>query len=926
MKKLFIKIKNRYLDLSLQSKLLTTYLIIISIPMIVIAIFFYGQVYNMILSDTIRNEQEDSAQAVPALEDVMTKVLETSNDIQDLSFYTAMTRIPNTNTFEGLMQSYSAEEFAEQVNYEMNKSIIKHVRFYIDLPGDQMNYLNQASEGLFEPVSEVQTTYWRGIFAGTGLSSLHCPSFYLSSKEIEKYGDMAYISRKSLDLGGETYTCYAAYYYSSDLLLKILNDNLPANSSVSYIINDRDAIIATTNPALSSTYYLNYASIQESFMSSNSFLKREIMKEDIYAGMYNIKQSQWYMVVVIPSAPLVAQSRILMFLYIFLYLACILVALLIAVVLSRSITRRIAMVTTQMAKVRTGPPIPLKESDTHDEIGDLIDTYNYMSTEMNTLLKERAKSAEELRIAEFNSLQAQINPHFLYNTMDMINWMAAQGRTSEIVYAVQNLSKFYKLTLSKKETISTIAEEVEHASIYIRLQNMRYHDRITFVVDIPDELLDYQIPKLTLQPVIENAVLHGIMEKQEKQGSIVLTGWLNEDQIELLVSDDGIGISQEKLNRILRGDGISKKGSNIAIYNTHHRLQVLYGDAYGLSYESQPGKGTDVSILLPAKKKSESFSSDNIIQISHNDIFHTADDNVVVPEILLDFNERISNDTYVLQNIHQISNKLPAEEPMYILSHNVVEDFPTHTHQYFELVYCCRGSIINCIDNQELVQSVGDLIILNPSAVQSIRKREEDTLLINIILWPEYLDTTMKSFLEKQNILVDFFRTYPAPETNYIYFPLGHNLQLQTLLSSIIKEYAAANFRVSRKLTAMMIEFLTQLTAANEYSRYGLNPEAYKTVQYIKNNCFRKDIRKLAARFQHTPESLSQYLRKYSGRYLKDIIDDTKISHAIELLQRPDLNIYDIIDSCGYENAEVFFKHFEEVFHISPDRYRKEFL
>ena len=120
---------------------------------------------------------------------------------------------------------------------------------------------------------------------------------------------------------------------------------------------------------------------------------------------------------------------------------------------------------------------------------------------MNELIQKQAKASEDLRIAEFNSLQAQINPHFLYNTMDMINWQALQGHTEEVSTAVQNLSRFYKLTLSRKKGISTIAHEEEHVSIYISLQNMRYHDSIDLISDIPDELMEYQIPKLTLQPV-----------------------------------------------------------------------------------------------------------------------------------------------------------------------------------------------------------------------------------------------------------------------------------------------------------------------------------------------------------------------------------------------------------------------------------------
>lgn len=228
-----------------------------------------------------------------------------------------------------------------------------------------------------------------------------------------------------------------------------------------------------------------------------------------------------------------------------------------------------------------------------------------MTRKMDQLMADQAKAAEELRIAEFHSLQAQINPHFLYNTMDMINWLAQQGRTDDVSTAVQSLSRFYKLTLSRKQSISTIAQETEHATIYLEIQNMRYHNSISFVSDIPDELMEYQIPKLTLQPLIENAVLHGILEKDDKTGTIVLTGWIEDTSIVLLISDDGVGIPSEKLSAILSGNGNSTSGgTNIAVYNTHRRLQILYGPDYGLTYSSTPGSGTEVEIRIPAIRKS----------------------------------------------------------------------------------------------------------------------------------------------------------------------------------------------------------------------------------------------------------------------------------------------------------------------------------
>ena len=592
-----------YRSLNLQKKLMISYLVIITIPMLLIAAFFYGKVYNMIVADTIRNEQLKSAQTAPVIEAVLDRLLSDVQSVRELPFYQQVLESQTGNQLAVLAKSPQATAFPSQVSELLAAGPAAGFRVYMDLPAAEVEALNQASGGLFLPLEQTQNSYWRGIFSGSGLTTLHCPGFYLNNYEKEHLGNMAYITKNMLSFEGRSIICYTAVYYNSDVFLEILQEDLPGSGSVAYIINDRDAIIATTSPALSSTYYLNYETIQDSFMSSNNFLQKEVLEEVIYAGMYNIKQPRWYMVVVIPSRPLIQRSKNLLLQYLALFLISIVIALLIAVSLSRSITKRLSLLNRQMAKVRSGPPVPLEESEIHDEIGNLINTYNYMSREMNRLLLQMKKTGEELRIAEFRSLQAQINPHFLYNTMDMINWMAVQNRTSEIADAVLNLSRFYKLTLSKKESISTVAEEIEHVSIYLRLQNMRYPEAIEFVTDLSDEFLDYEIPKLTLQPIIENSVLHGIMEKEQKSGTIVLTGWQEEDTVVLLLSDDGVGMDAEILDHILYEKKWQQKGSNIAVYNTHHRLQILYGEAFGLTYQSTPGQGTEVFIRIPAKRR-----------------------------------------------------------------------------------------------------------------------------------------------------------------------------------------------------------------------------------------------------------------------------------------------------------------------------------
>lgn len=598
------KLRQSYGDLKLQTKITIVLMIAVTVPALMIAILFYGRFYNMVISDTIRQEQDASAQTAPLIENNIQKILDTYKQITELDFYKTLFHKPVNSPSQFFLAPAEAREFCEKTASLIDGNTITGLQIYMDFPSDSFSlFQDELTNDYFVPMSLAQGTYWYGIFQGTGNAELYCPPFYLGEREKNTFGDMAYITSTTFYYHGTAYPAYIALYSSTDHLTEVLKDNLTIKGSISYIINDREAIVASSDSSGAGVYYLDYAVIQDSFMASNGFIEREILGQKFYAGFYNIRHPGWFMVTVLPADALIHQGNLLMLQYILVYLGMLFLTFLMAHSLAHSVTNRLSSIISQMNQIRHGTPIPMDSPIYHDEVGDLIDTYNYMTRKMEQLMEDQRKSAEELRIAEFNSLQAQINPHFLYNTMDMINWMALQGQTSEISSAVQKLSRFYKLTLSRKNSISTIGDEEEHVSIYLQIQNMRYHDNISFISDIPDELTEYQIPKLTLQPVIENSVLHGILEKDSKSGTIVLTGWMEDQDVVLLISDDGVGIPPDKLSDIISGSGAgSGKGTNIAVYNTHRRLQILYGSSYGLSYTSQQGQGTEVQIRLPARK------------------------------------------------------------------------------------------------------------------------------------------------------------------------------------------------------------------------------------------------------------------------------------------------------------------------------------
>ena len=605
MNNIFIKIRQSYGDMKLGSKFTLVLLLATTVPVLMMACFFYGKLYDMVVSYTIRQEQDTSAQTAPYIEELVQQIIDAHSGITDQEFFQTLFHQPVNSPFQMFLNSDSAQDFHDYAEELIASDMITGIQIYMDFPPQSVRLFNdELTKDYFSPLSKARGTYWYGIFQGTQQSSLYCPEFYLGGREKKEYGDLAYITSTTFYYQGSARQAYIAVYSSSEHLNGMLKDNLKLTGSVSYIINDRNAVVATSDSSLSGIYLLDYDTIENSFMSSNNFIERNILDTTVYAGFYNIKQPGWFMVTVLPSGPLITQSNTIMIQYILMYLGFLIFALFLAHFMSHSITNRISSVIHQMSKVRKGTLSPMSSPQYHDEIGDLIDTYNYMTRKMDQLMTEQAKAAEELRIAEFHTLQAQINPHFLYNTMDMINWLAQQGRTDEVSLAVQKLSRFYKLTLSRKQSISTIASEAEHVSIYLQIQNMRYHDSISFVADIPDELMEYQIPKLTLQPIIENSVLHGILETPSKTGTIVLTGWLEDSDIVLLISDDGVGIPPEKLRTLLLensyGITSASSGTNIAVYNTHRRLQILYGEKYGLKYSSEFGKGTDVELRIPA--------------------------------------------------------------------------------------------------------------------------------------------------------------------------------------------------------------------------------------------------------------------------------------------------------------------------------------
>ena len=242
------------------------------------------------------------------------------------------------------------------------------------------------------------------------------------------------------------------------------------------------------------------------------------------------------------------------------------------------------------------------------EVQHLGKSVQDMKFRIKGLMQDIVSEHEEKRKSEFDSLQAQINPHFLYNTLDIIVWQIENEKQSEAVHTVTALARFFRLSLGKGKNIVTVKDEIDHVKNYLMIQHMRFKNKFDYEFDIAEDVLELPSLKLMLQPLVENAIYHG-MEFMDGDGMIMVKAWREEDELYLSVADNGLGMTEDKVEMILTGKSTSGngRGSGIGVKNVNERIKLYFGEAYGLTIDSEPDEGTTVIIHLPAKDEKESL-------------------------------------------------------------------------------------------------------------------------------------------------------------------------------------------------------------------------------------------------------------------------------------------------------------------------------
>ncbi len=305
---------------------------------------------------------------------------------------------------------------------------------------------------------------------------------------------------------------------------------------------------------------------------------------------------QWYLCTSIENSQLMEDTRqltmklsmILLIVMIFLFLCSILVA--------QSVTKPIGRMTEAMKKVEMGDWGVSLHMKGRDEIARLSRSFDQMVQRIHSLVLKTAEDEREKRKAELRVLQAQINPHFLYNTLDTLQYKAYDTGDEEMVTMISALSTFFRISLSKGKEIIPLEKELEHVKSYLKIQKIRFQDVLAyeFQVDVKDS---FQILKLILQPLVENAIQHGIKPKMAP-GVIHIRAIQKGEQLLLEVEDDGVGIKRERLEELKRELREGAAGKSYGLINVNNRICLLYGEGSGVTVESEEGKGTCVRIVL----------------------------------------------------------------------------------------------------------------------------------------------------------------------------------------------------------------------------------------------------------------------------------------------------------------------------------------
>ncbi len=575
---------------TIRVKLMIIYFILIMLPLGFFTYTTYLKVSDIILTQTLQSASQVFNEGISILVRNFDNMINVSDIItHDTFIHEALSNDPGN--YDAKQQFADYNHIIEMLSYLMRSTDIDSVEMYVN---DQFYY--SGNNKIFLGIRHISGNNWYKILSSNADNRL-----WLSPSDLTENtnGDMNVFSYAGIIYNVnmlEKVSAVVRVNINKEKVTSVLNNASLTKNSVVYITDGNNIILSSSFG--NSSNQTNVHSIPLESIKPGEWSAVKLNNQNLYVNYKPIRSNGWFLVSIVPQKDVTALGYSLINEMLALMLFVAMVSYTLAYLASHSSIKRLSLLITEMRKIEKGClDVSLKKKG-NDEIGELMGAFNKMVTRMSVLVDEQFKMGQEVKNAELKALQAQINPHFLYNSLDLINCIAIKNNITEIVKMVNALAKFYKISLSYGMDIIPIRDEISHITLYIQIQNMRFQNRIAYEININKEIINHTILKMILQPIVENSILHGILEKESKSGIIKVTGKREENTILLLIEDNGIGMSEEKVRSLLL-KGKSSNNRGYGIKNTNERIKLYYGSKYGLFYRSELGKGTIAEVRIP---------------------------------------------------------------------------------------------------------------------------------------------------------------------------------------------------------------------------------------------------------------------------------------------------------------------------------------
>ena len=588
-------LKNKFItiinNIGLKQKLNITYIILIVIPIIIMT-----AVYYKISSDIIIKNAEDSSLKIVKNNNnlinlKLNKIVESSdaitldNDLYDIvhdykessaSQLIALDKKINSILFKYFNNSdvYSSHIITSYYNFGSGEIPIPKNYFYTS----KLYKIAQESNG---SLTWVPTYKFTDVYNSNELEDMDIEYRYLFSA-VKIINNLNRDNIRFDDLDENTEKPLLIINFKPNLFKDIVESDIQYKESQYFIFSSMGDIVYSTNASDLATKKKPMW-LEEIAENKSGKIKKDIDGKKMIICYDTIESTGWVSAVVIPVDSILIELASMRYFILFLGIILIILASICASFISKSITK----------------PIDKVQVNRNDEIGNLIKKFNEMDDKISTLIEENYISSIREKEAIIMSLNIQLNPHFLYNTLNIINWIAIENNEKEISKMIISLSSMLRYTAHNNEEISDFKKDLEWLKKYIYIMQNRFEDKFNVFYEIDEDVEFYKVPKLFLQPFVENSIIHGF-SMIDSGGSLKITGRLEGEMVYFSVEDNGRGMDNKRIKEVMETNT-----DNIGIRNVNNRIKLIYGDKYGVTIQSEINRGTRITINLPKSEKTK---------------------------------------------------------------------------------------------------------------------------------------------------------------------------------------------------------------------------------------------------------------------------------------------------------------------------------